>query len=176
MEAKPQYFLELTYRCHFSCIYCHNPVNEDKVVIKGILIRRTSNAFLNELATEKWKDVISQVKELDPHYFGFTGGEPLLRKDLEVLVEFANRNDLAPYILTSGHPITRERAIRLRENGLTAARVNFMSHKWTALGQGSDLLREIESRLKDAATFVEAGVFTAGQVVITRLIYPTSST
>ena len=43
-----------------------------------------------------------------------TGGEPLLRDDLEALVEEAQRLELYTNLITSGIPLTRERLERLK--------------------------------------------------------------
>ncbi|MCJ8279212.1 MAG: radical SAM protein, partial [Rivularia sp. ALOHA_DT_140] len=68
---------ELTYRCPLRCPYCSNPVNYGE-----------SN-YRQELATQYWLDAIRQAAKLGILQLGFTGGEPLLRKDLEVMVETA---------------------------------------------------------------------------------------
>jgi len=67
---------ELTYRCPLHCVFCYNPVNFDSVK--------------NELDTEAWLRVLNQSRELGSVQCGFSGGEPLLRDDLEVLVSEAH--------------------------------------------------------------------------------------
>ncbi len=47
-----------------------------------------------------------------------TGGEPLIRDDLEQLVEGARALDLYMNLITSGIPLRQERLARLRELGL----------------------------------------------------------
>ena len=71
---------ELTYDCPLHCPYCSNPtqVSETK----------------NELSTQQWCQVFSQARELGAVQLGFSGGEPLLRKDLEVLVKHSRGSGL----------------------------------------------------------------------------------
>lgn len=67
---------ELTYRCPLHCAFCSNPVD---------YARHTA-----ELSTVQWCDVFSQARALGAVQLGLSGGEPLLRKDLEVLVRHAH--------------------------------------------------------------------------------------
>ena len=87
MQAKPQVMTtdrpftliaELTYRCPLRCPYCSNPVDcgDDR--------------YQQELTTEDWLRVIQEAQTLGVLQLGFSGGEPLLRDDLEVLVEAAS--------------------------------------------------------------------------------------
>jgi pyrroloquinoline quinone biosynthesis protein E len=63
---------ELTYRCPLHCPYCSNPVRL---------------AEERELDTEQWERVIREAASLGLLQIGFSGGEPLQRKDLATLVE-----------------------------------------------------------------------------------------
>ena len=62
---------ELTHRCPLHCPYCSNPLD---------LLRAES-----EIGTEDWKRVFTQARELGVLQLGLSGGEPLIRKDLEAL-------------------------------------------------------------------------------------------
>ena len=56
---------ELTYDCPLHCPYCSNP---------------TELGDINEeLTTQQWCQVFSQVREMGAVQLGFSGGEPLLR-------------------------------------------------------------------------------------------------
>src|SRR5476651_575939 len=63
---------ELTYRCPLHCVFCYNPVNY------------TDHS--SELSTDQWLAVLREARALGAAQLGFSGGEPLLRDDLEVLV------------------------------------------------------------------------------------------
>ena len=63
---------ELTYRCPLRCPYCSNPLD--------------FNAKRNELTTDEWRRVFTEAEELGALQVNLTGGEPLLRDDLELLV------------------------------------------------------------------------------------------
>ena len=63
---------ELTYRCPLHCVYCYNPVDFAK--------------HEDELTTEEWFKVLREARALGSVQCGFSGGEPMLRDDLELLV------------------------------------------------------------------------------------------
>ena len=95
---------ELTHRCPLHCPYCSNPLD---------LIRAES-----ELTTDDWKRVFTQARALGVLQLGLSGGEPLLRKDLEELAAHARQEGLYSTLVTSGLGLTRARAERLKEGGL----------------------------------------------------------
>jgi PqqA peptide cyclase len=95
---------ELTHRCPLHCPYCSNPLD---------LIRAE-----RELRTDDWKRVFTQARELGVLQLGLSGGEPLLRKDLEELAGHARTEGLYSTLVTSGLGLTRSRAERLKEVGL----------------------------------------------------------
>jgi PqqA peptide cyclase len=95
---------ELTHRCPLHCPYCSNPLE---------LIRAG-----RELPTEMWKRVFSEARALGVLQLGLSGGEPLLRKDLEELAAHARSAGLYSTLVTSGLGLTRPRAERLKDAGL----------------------------------------------------------
>ena len=66
---------ELTYRCPLHCVFCYNPTQHARLQ--------------NEMSTAQWVDVMRQARTLGAAQLGFSGGEPLLRDDLEELVQEA---------------------------------------------------------------------------------------
>jgi PqqA peptide cyclase len=95
---------ELTHRCPLHCPYCSNPL--EMVRAQG------------EMGTEDWKRVFTQARQLGVLQLGLSGGEPLVRKDLEELAIHARSLGLYTTLVTSGLGLTRARAERLREAGL----------------------------------------------------------
>jgi pyrroloquinoline quinone biosynthesis protein E len=95
---------ELTHRCPLHCPYCSNPL--EMVRAQG------------EMSTEDWKRIFTQARELGVLQLGLSGGEPMVRKDLEELAIHARGLGLYTTLVTSGLGLTRVRAERLREAGL----------------------------------------------------------
>lgn len=112
-QAGPPLWLlaELTYRCPLHCVFCYNPVD-----------------FANagpELNTDEWLRVLREARAAGSVQCGFSGGEPLLRDDLEVLVAEAHRLGFYTNLLTSGVGLTPERAAALKEAGLDHIQLSF---------------------------------------------------
>jgi pyrroloquinoline quinone biosynthesis protein E len=101
---------ELTYRCPLRCPYCSNPLD--------------FNVKRSELSTDEWRRVFAQAEELGALQVNLTGGEPLLRADLELLVAEAARLELYVNLITSGLPLTRDRLAELCKAGLNAVQVS----------------------------------------------------
>jgi pyrroloquinoline quinone biosynthesis protein E len=76
------------------------------------------------MATEDWKRVFSQARALGVLQLGLSGGEPMIRKDLEDLATHARSLGLYTTLVTSGLGLTRTRAKRLRDAGLEHIQVS----------------------------------------------------
>jgi pyrroloquinoline quinone biosynthesis protein E len=112
MERRPTTLLaELTHRCPLHCPYCSNPVE---------LARSQS-----ELTTDDWKRVFTQARALGVLQLGLSGGEPLIRRDLEEMVAHAHTLGLYQTLVTSAVGMTRDRAERLKQAGLEHVQISF---------------------------------------------------
>ena len=117
-EAKPAVpnplllIAELSYTCPLHCPYCSNPL--------GIVHDR----YRNELSTEDWARVFTQAAELGVLQLALTGGEPMVRKDLEQLTAVAAEVGLYSTLVTAGTPFTRPRALALRDAGLDHVQIS----------------------------------------------------
>ena len=119
---------ELTYRCPLHCAFCSNPVD---------YARHTA-----ELDTAQWCDVFTQARALGAVQLGFSGGEPLLRKDLEQLVRHAHGLGFYTNLITSGVGLTDARLAALRDAGLNHIQLSFQ-----------DSTRELNDFLSSTRTF-----------------------
>lgn len=103
---------ELTYQCPLHCPYCSNP---------------TDLSAHAELSTEQWLNVLTQAREMGAVQLGFSGGEPLLRKDLEEMVKHANDLGFYTNLITSGIGLTEKRIEALKEAGLAHIQLSFQA-------------------------------------------------
>ncbi|GAA4019196.1 pyrroloquinoline quinone biosynthesis protein PqqE [Actimicrobium antarcticum] len=126
----PPYWLlaELTYRCPLHCAFCYNPVNY--------------TAVRNELSTAEWFTVMQQARALGAVQLGFSGGEPLLRDDLEELVTEAHRLGFYTNLITSGVGLTEARIKALKDAGLDHIQLSFQ-----------DSTKELNDFLSSTKTF-----------------------
>jgi pyrroloquinoline quinone biosynthesis protein E len=114
MTAPRPYALlaEVTYRCPLHCPYCSNPT-------------RVRNDY--ELTTDEWGQVIREAAGLGVLQIGFSGGEPLMRRDLADLVQGAREARLYTNLITSGVGLDEDRARVLRDAGLDSVQLSFQS-------------------------------------------------
>jgi pyrroloquinoline quinone biosynthesis protein E len=119
---------ELTYRCPLHCVYCSNPVDY--------------TAYGAELSTEDWLRVLREGRKLGATQLGFSGGEPLVRDDLETLAAEARRLGYYSNLITSGVGLNERRIAALKSAGLDHIQVSFQ-----------DSTREMNDFLSSTRTF-----------------------
>jgi pyrroloquinoline quinone biosynthesis protein E len=144
---------ELTYRCPLRCVYCSNPLE---------FARHTS-----ELGTSEWQRVFREAEDLGVVQLNLTGGEPLIRDDLEALVESARALDLYTNLITSGIPLARERLTRLQALGLDSVQLSIQDVAAAASDRIAGL-RSFERKLRVAAWVKELGMPLTLNVVLHR--------
>jgi pyrroloquinoline quinone biosynthesis protein E len=117
-SGNPRWLLaELTYSCPLQCPYCSNPID---------YARHT-----DELSTEDWLRVFSEAREMGAVQLGLSGGEPLTRKDLAILVKHARNLGYYTNLITSGYGLDEARIVELREAGLDHIQVSIQAPEKT---------------------------------------------
>jgi PqqA peptide cyclase len=104
---------ELTYRCPLQCPYCSNPLEISK--------------YQNELSTEDWVRVMQQARKMGATQLGFSGGEPLVRPDLEELIQEARGMGYYTNLITSGVGMDEARVKRFKDAGLDHIQISFQA-------------------------------------------------
>jgi len=102
---------EVTYKCPLHCVFCYNPVDY-----------ATSG---KEISTEDWLRVLRQGRELGAVQLGFSGGEPLMRDDLEIMVREARSLGYYSNLITSGIGLSEKRIAAFKEGGLDHIQLSF---------------------------------------------------
>src|SRR5256714_13767549 len=116
---------EITYRCPLHCPYCSNPVAASLCETPR---RPQSGGYSSdELTTEEWKRVIREAAALGVLQIGFSGGEPLARRDLGELVRAAREANIYTNLITSGIGVDDDRVRALRDAGLDSVQLSFQS-------------------------------------------------
>lgn len=105
--------IELTYKCPLKCPWCSNPVDFDQ--------------YRDELSTEEWKEVLREGRRLGSLQLGFTGGEPMLRRDLEELVAEADSLGYYTNLITSGVGLNQQRLKALKKAGLKQVQLSIQA-------------------------------------------------
>lgn len=92
--------LAVTNRCMFNCWHCYNAGRSQQ-----------------DLPVETLRSVVGELQELGAVMVTLTGGEPLLRDDLEEIVGLFDER-CCLIVGTTGMGLTDERARRLRDGGV----------------------------------------------------------
>ncbi len=154
MDRRPTTLLaELTHRCPLHCPYCSNPID---------LARSQS-----ELSTDDWKRVFTESRELGALQLGLSGGEPLIRRDLEELVAHAHTLGFYQTLVTSAIGLTRERAVRLKDAGLEHVQISIQDSE-KEIAEKIAGTRSWETKLKAAEWIKELDFAFTVNVVLHR--------
>ncbi|XXN64875.1 pyrroloquinoline quinone biosynthesis protein PqqE [Enterobacter ludwigii] len=104
---------ELTYRCPLQCPYCSNPLDFSQQE--------------KELTTEQWIEVFRQARAMGSVQLGFSGGEPLTRKDLPELIRAARDLGFYTNLITSGIGLTAKKLDAFADAGLDHIQISFQA-------------------------------------------------
>ncbi|PHS32630.1 MAG: pyrroloquinoline quinone biosynthesis protein PqqE [Methylophaga sp.] len=104
---------ELTYACPLQCPYCSNPMDFAKIK--------------SELTTEEWLTVFRQAREMGATQLGLSGGEPLMRHDLPILIREARKMGFYTNLITSGVGMDAAKVAEFKEAGLDHIQVSFQA-------------------------------------------------
>jgi len=104
-DKRPVVVWNVTRRCNLKCVHCYAHA-------KNI-------AFDNELSTSEGKILIDDLAKFGVPVILFSGGEPLVRKDLPELADYAVKKGMRAVISTNGTLITPQIAQTLKDIGLS---------------------------------------------------------
>jgi pyrroloquinoline quinone biosynthesis protein E len=119
---------EITYKCPLHCVFCYNPIDYTQ--------------YGPELSTEDWLRAFAQARELGAVQLGISGGEPLMRDDVEIMVAEASRMGYYVNLITSGVGLTEKRIAAFKQGGLGQIQLSFQ-----------DSTRELNDFLSSTRTF-----------------------
>lgn len=120
---------EITYRCPLHCAFCYNPTDYDKHT-------------KNELSTEEWIRALCEARKMGAIQLGISGGEPLLRDDIEEIVAEAHKLGYYSNLITSGVGLTEKRIQAFKEGGLDHIQLSM-----------HDITEEINNFITNTKTF-----------------------
>ncbi|MEX1347972.1 MAG: 12,18-didecarboxysiroheme deacetylase [Desulfobacterales bacterium] len=104
-DKRPVVVWNVTRRCNLKCVHCY--------------AHAKNTSFDNELSTDQGKQLIDDLAEFGSPVMLFSGGEPLVRKDLPQLAAYAVEKGMRAVISTNGTLITPETARNLKKIGLS---------------------------------------------------------
>jgi PqqA peptide cyclase len=135
---------EVSHRCPLRCPYCSNP----------LALQRASA----ELDRADWERVLSEAAELGILQVHFSGGEPLVRRDIVDLVRHASAAGLYTNLITSGVLLDRTRLAELVAAGLEHVQLSFQDAEPTSADDIAGLVGAHEKKLEAAKLVRDAGL------------------
>ncbi len=104
-DKRPVVVWNVTRRCNLKCVHCYAHATEE--------------AVSDELTFTEGKALIDDLAAFGVPVLLFSGGEPLVRKDLPELAEYAVQQGMRAVISTNGTLITPKMAQKLKAIGLS---------------------------------------------------------
>ena len=104
-DKKPVVVWNCTRRCNLKCMHCYSHSQDIN--------------YTGELSTDEAKRLIDGLADFGVPVLLFSGGEPLLRRDLFELISYTRNKGIRAVISTNGTLITEEQAVRLGDAGLS---------------------------------------------------------
>ncbi|MBC8230076.1 radical SAM protein [bacterium] len=102
-SMRPLVVWNITNRCNLKCRHCYLSAEDKK--------------YTGELTAEEAKEFITDLSEMKVPVLLFSGGEPLLRRDIFELGKFAVDLKLRVVLSTNGTLITPEVALKIKDSG-----------------------------------------------------------
>ncbi len=114
-------FWECTTRCNLNCLHCGSDCSKDSV--------------FKDMPAEDFFKAIDSIKHIPENFtVVFTGGEPLLRKDLELCGKELRKRGFKWSIVSNGYFYDEQRHISLLNAGMGALTISLdglrESHNW----------------------------------------------
>lgn len=100
---------DITYACNLKCKHCY---------------AKAGKTLKDELSTEEAKRVIDQLDRASVPVIAFSGGEPLVRKDIFELTKYAHDKGIYVAVATNGTLITKEKAREMKEAGIQYTQIS----------------------------------------------------
>ncbi len=156
VHKRPVVVWNITRRCNLKCIHCYSD-SENK-------------EYPGEITTEEAKDVINDLADFKVPVLLFSGGEPLLRKDIFELAELASRKGIRVVLSTNGTLITEYIAKKIKEYGISYVGVSL-----DGIGETHDKLRGIKGAFENTSrgirNLMNVGVRVGVRFTITKYNY-----
>ena len=105
IDKRPVVVWNITQRCNLKCIHCY--------------AHAKARQQDNELTTEEGKALIDDLAAMGVPVLLFSGGEPLMRKDMPELAQYAVEKGMRAVISTNGTLIDAKTAGILKDIGLS---------------------------------------------------------
>ncbi len=152
-KRRPIVVWNITRRCNLQCVHCYNDSGPDKTC--------------NDVSTSKAKEVIDDLAAFGVPSILFSGGEPLIRRDLFELIGHAVGKGLRAVISTNGTLIAEDKAKEIKRLG-----VSYVGISLDGIGPINDKFRGVSGAFERAVRGIRncqnAGVRVGLRLTLTK--------
>jgi len=141
----------ITHKCNLSCNHCYVPQNNE----------------IEELSYKEVTSIINQLSESNNLVLGFSGGEPLLHKDIFKIIKYGSKKGMT-IALASNATLIDE----IKANELANAGVNYVQVSIDGLQDVHDGIRgkgAFNKAINGIKNCLKVGLYVSMDVVITKL-------
>lgn len=153
-DKRPVVVWNATRRCNLKCIHCYAHAKD--------------TSFKDELSTDEGKALLDDLAQFGVPVILFSGGEPVMRKDLPELARYAVGHGMRAVISTNGTLITPEKARLFKEIGLSYVGISL-----DGMEEVNDRFRGVKGAFQDALNGIrncqEAGIKVGLRFTINKL-------
>ncbi len=153
-DKRPVVVWNVTRRCNLKCIHCYAHAKD--------------SSFKNELTTDEGKALLDDLAQFGVPVILFSGGEPVMRKDLPELARYAVEHGMRAVISTNGTLITPEKARLFKEIGLSYVGISI-----DGMEEVNDRFRGVKGAFQNALNGIrncqEAGIKVGLRFTINKL-------
>ncbi|NPA27645.1 MAG: radical SAM protein [Epsilonproteobacteria bacterium] len=123
-----------TNRCNLNCLHCYSKASLDAV---------------DKLSTSKIFETIKKLKEANVKFIIFSGGEPLVRKDIFDIAAFAKENGIITYLSTNGLYVKKSNAQKILEH------FNYIGISIDGVEETHDYFRGLKGSFRESLKAIE---------------------
>lgn len=130
-ERRPVVVWNTTKQCNLKCVHCYANAN--------------AQAEKNELTFKEGCELIDDLASFGVPALLFSGGEPLMRRDIFDLAKYALSKGIRPVLSTNGTLITKETAKKIKSTGFVYAGISL-----DGIGEINDKFRGVSGAFNKA--------------------------
>lgn len=147
-------FWELTKRCNLKCVHCRAEADD--------------SVFEGELGPAESKRIIDGIAEFANPILVLTGGEPLYRKDIFEIAQYARGKKIRTALATNGTMIDKDIAGRIKSAGFSRVSISIDGMDSASHDSFRGIPGSFEKALEGAGYLREAGIEFQFNTTITR--------
>jgi len=109
-KVYPPYYVlwDCSRNCNLNCVHCG----------------ASKEKYEKELTTAEIKDLIDELAKIKVGFFAATGGEPLLRRDLLEVMDYASKRGIKTGFATNGYFIDEKKAEEIKKVGISSIQIS----------------------------------------------------